>query len=237
MLVWPAQLGRGSHSKHDGSCRALRGASLPLTFSQRIDTLSSSWGCKRNLCVHCLSWAPACEPPVTIYLILRQALPFLSCSVQQWQLHGQLVDQWLHGLGLSHCLTVKSLSSMPSRLEQICCDQVLSSVTNWVNKVKVLLPVKVGKIRTHRAHWQMSCGSQSSRKTWEPCWYFPFFFQKLRTKEVPSEGPSKISHQNYWQELVSLQAGLSASFWNVHGQRKLQRQASEDIKMNFSLSL
>lgn len=44
MLVWPAQLGRGSHSKHDVSCRALRGASLPLTFSQRIDTLTSSWG-------------------------------------------------------------------------------------------------------------------------------------------------------------------------------------------------
>lgn len=31
-----------------------------------------------------------------------------------------------------------------------------------------------------------------------------FFFQKIRTKEVASEGPSKISHQNYWQELVSL---------------------------------
>lgn len=48
---------------------------------------------------------------------------------------------------------------------------------------------------------------------------FHFFFP--RTKEVASEGPSKISRQNYWQELVSLQAGLSASFWNAHGQRKL----------------
>lgn len=49
--------------------------------------------------------------------------------------------------------------------------------------------------------------------------FFSIFFS--RTKEVASEGPSKISRQNYWQELVSLQAGLSASFWNVHGQRKL----------------
>lgn len=47
---------------------------------------------------------------------------------------------------------------------------------------------------------------------------FHFFFG---TKEVASEGPSKISRQNYWQEFVSLQAGLSASFWNVHGERKL----------------
>lgn len=31
-----------------------------------------------------------------------------------------------------------------------------------------------------------------------------YFFQKIRTKDVASEGSSKISHQNYWQELVSL---------------------------------
>lgn len=88
-----------------------------------------------------------------------------------------------------------------------------------LTRPRLLLPVKVGKTGTHRAYWQKSCGSKSSRKTWETCWYFPFFFS--RTKEVASEGPSKISRQNYWQELVSLQAGLSASFWNAHGQRKL----------------